>query len=1071
MAISLNPSRNPSTSSNPAALASSSSSSSSSRIRLPSSAATQPSSPTISGAKVDSNRALSGRHSNGSTGKRIISHRPDHRTNENGTNRTASKGIEKQNLHRRTSELSKSNNSPLGAITNRSGSSSSYDEEMQSSRKMPSSSAAAIAAASNGSGDGSSDRIHAPRSSQGTNRSISNRIPSALRRLPPGGSRIASRTVMPSGAYLSTDPAMPSSTSSHQSGSSIRSGPSALARANGRRSLGATLNAAAVGGAAQHDRDGRELNKLTVDSTSFEEWMKMATDNKINATNTWNFALIDYFHDMSLLKSDNGDGSINFQKASCTLDGCVKVWTSRVDSVVVETGKLLSGLQDDGKETNARSGRGRNDDEEGEGEEDIDGTGQKKKKARSKEPTLVKSFNQLAVKKLDLEFTVDPLFKKTSADFDEGGAGGLLMNHLGVDSKARVVFDASDVPGQDDAEEGDTPLVIENEDVQSEADQDDTGDLTETDENLRNDRKSDSVDLTKIRAKLFGQNDFAIGQEDALGTLLSEMTVCPTFSSFRFAPDDNTPFSALMAENENGSSNAPSLGFDTMAQSNTWYDEPMNEGAVFDDGMDDAFGDIGSGFANGPYAGSAEPFDYQEGTFDDGEEGGNLFSGDGSAQPRGPPDFSSLQGLLNSSSDQPFEGDDFFGYFDQKMAKNWAGPEHWKMRNVISSASGGANAANGASTEKASRKQKEPFVIDFTSSEGAVTSKELFETAKGQAGTLLPVSRDSDDLYLLPEDRHFSSKQLLRLFIKPRAMLNPRRHGQILDDRAATRTDTEADYWIQNAAQNGGLEGRGGAGLGFDDDDDDVGMPEVPFDTQFFHEDDDGVFDPMGEATDNALALEPEDEEELATQALKRIRPEFVNYAKKAKRVDVRKLKDNIWRELAIFAEDEEEDAETSGEQSRSGMDDESGRHSTPKHGDSMDLDRSAIVKRDPTDPRTFDAVLSGLRKLYPKDRMDEISTSFCFICLLHLANEEGLQIQAGSNDLSMLAGKMIVEDEEEDGEDMMDIPERIRNVKRSSHTPFDEDTFVDEEDPDQYRVGFLGQLSIAKDPTAGRSA
>jgi condensin complex subunit 2 len=24
---------------------------------------------------------------------------------------------------------------------------------------------------------------------------------------------------------------------------------------------------------------------------------------------------------------------------------------------------------------------------------------------------------------------------------------------------------------------------------------------------------------------------------------------------------------------------------------------------------------------------------------------------------------------------------------------------------------------------------------------------------------------------------------------------------------------------------------------------------------------------------------------------------------------------------------------------------------------------------------------------------MDEISTSFCFICLLHLANEEGLQI------------------------------------------------------------------------------
>jgi condensin complex subunit 2 len=44
---------------------------------------------------------------------------------------------------------------------------------------------------------------------------------------------------------------------------------------------------------------------------------------------------------MTLLRE--GD-SINFQKASCTLDGCIKIYTSRVDSVATETGKLLSGL-------------------------------------------------------------------------------------------------------------------------------------------------------------------------------------------------------------------------------------------------------------------------------------------------------------------------------------------------------------------------------------------------------------------------------------------------------------------------------------------------------------------------------------------------------------------------------------------------------------------------------------------------------------------------------------------------------------------------------------------------------
>ena len=29
---------------------------------------------------------------------------------------------------------------------------------------------------------------------------------------------------------------------------------------------------------------------------------------------------------------------------------------------------------------------------------------------------------------------------------------------------------------------------------------------------------------------------------------------------------------------------------------------------------------------------------------------------------------------------------------------------------------------------------------------------------------------------------------------------------------------------------------------------------------------------------------------------------------------------------------------------------------------------------------------------------MDEISTSFCFICLLHLANERGLKLEAGAD-------------------------------------------------------------------------
>ena len=52
----------------------------------------------------------------------------------------------------------------------------------------------------------------------------------------------------------------------------------------------------------------------------------------------------------------------------------------------------------------------------------------------------------------------------------------------------------------------------------------------------------------------------------------------------------------------------------------------------------------------------------------------------------------------------------------------------------------------------------------------------------------------------------------------------------------------------------------------------------------------------------------------------------------------------------------------------------------------------------DPAESRLFDAVVTNLRKSYPKDKMQDISTSFCFICLLHLANERGLKIEVGES-------------------------------------------------------------------------
>lgn len=160
---------------------------------------------------------------------------------------------------------------------------------------------------------------------------------------------------------------------------------------------------------------------------NFEEWMKMATDNKINAANSWNFALIDYFHDMSLLKE--GDG-VNFQKASCTLDGCVKIYTSRVDSVATETGKLLSGLADSG---NSKKKRGENEEgEESEEEEveDEDGVVRKKPKKRvSSEPFIHQVLFRCRI--LVAFGLMENIFQRTESNGPEGDSAGWIVKSSG----------------------------------------------------------------------------------------------------------------------------------------------------------------------------------------------------------------------------------------------------------------------------------------------------------------------------------------------------------------------------------------------------------------------------------------------------------------------------------------------------------------------------------------------------------------------------------------------------------------------------------------------------------------
>ncbi|EGN96565.1 hypothetical protein SERLA73DRAFT_111171 [Serpula lacrymans var. lacrymans S7.3] len=683
---------------------------------------------------------------------------------------------------------------------------------------------------------------------------------------------------------------------------------------------------------------------LDVMSSNFEEWMKMATDNKINAANSWNFALIDYFHDMSLLRN-NTDNSINFQRASCTLDGCVKIWTSRVDSVGTETGKLLSNLANEGRITG--------DDDEGDMSDSQDPQDPSQPRRRNKthrpESTLAKNAAQLRSKKLDLEFSVDPLFRKTCADFDEGGAQGLLMNHLslgvGSDGGMRVVFDASDSMGK----------VA-----------DDEEDLEEPEE---------EIDLSYIRKEFLPNVD--VLEDKAISHSLAGFS----FSKDSFAFDDTT---FLPDDSHRDDDDDDFGGNDAPMDIEGGGDNPVEDFFQGDHAVDDEFG------------GGGVPDEFSGGdNVSVGAEGDQDQAGmrPGGFVPFDPRKAPNERDLIMAMTDADADGG-MMGYFDQTFLKNWAGPEHWKLRKAVRKPDTSDPAA-----PKAKREKKEAFKIDFLTpaeKDLKATAKELFAPVTRGAGITLPAysssaktaskkgsrgkkakeeKKEKRDDHTLPDDMHFTSRQLVTLFLKPKFSLKMR--GQRVRYNENGDGEVDENFWAQAAANQ--AAGR----VAQEDGDETADGGAIPFNTQFFHDDYDdgpGFDDVYGDGEVISAANGDAEEQDLiaATQGqTRRIRPELVNYAKRAKRVDVRKLKENIWRGLDIKVPQMKKDDEDEDED----------------EDDQMEMDDPSLT--DPSEARVFSSVISGLQRSYPREKMEEISTSFCFICLLHLANEQGLKINS----------------------------------------------------------------------------
>ncbi|XP_037405648.1 condensin complex subunit 2-like isoform X3 [Triticum dicoccoides] len=173
----------------------------------------------------------------------------------------------------------------------------------------------------------------------------------------------------------------------------------------------------------------------------FHNCIKLASENKINQKNTWELGLIDHLSEI-IHAGEEEDDETNFQKASCTLEAGVKIYSLRVDSVHSEAYKVLGAINRAGRGEEADLGEGGDAEpaqEEGVNKKDDD-------RRISPASTLESSFEALNVKKFDAAFTVDPLYHQTTAQFDEGGAKGLLLYNLGVYGSCCVLFDSFEAP-------------------------------------------------------------------------------------------------------------------------------------------------------------------------------------------------------------------------------------------------------------------------------------------------------------------------------------------------------------------------------------------------------------------------------------------------------------------------------------------------------------------------------------------------------------------------------------------------------------------------------------------------
>ncbi|KAM6996379.1 condensin complex subunit 2 [Passerculus sandwichensis] len=284
-----------------------------------------------------------------------------------------------------------------------------------------------------------------------------------------------------------------------------------------------------------------------------------------------------------------------------------------------------------------------------------------------------------------------------------------------------------------------------------------------------------------------------------------------------------------------------------------------------------------------------------------------------------------------------------YSYFSPRVLSMWAGPEHWRFRPR-------QPPAPGLEKDSRQRVPRKVFELDFQED---IDFQAHFQKTK--ASTTLAKSileSQNSRSTTLPADFNYDPKSLGQLFLKPHVKLSPSLNPEgALDSEAGIE---DYDYNNPNDTSNFC------PALQVPDSDDDPDPAEFP-----------------GQAGPLPLPALPEAPEhpginggdgpgcgelELIAEPPK-VHKIPIQYAKTAKRMDMRRLKRNMWELLTEQGQEEEE--------AREGTD-----------------VKVAGEKR-------LSDLIKDLRHRLPPTMATELSVPLAFVSLLHLANEKNLKLES----------------------------------------------------------------------------